>query len=102
MSFQKQVHIAMRTPAKIAAEEKGKIVVYPCATKTDTECFPCIAVEVFKDGKKPQKTWVDLRKLGQHFDSLESAMTAAKQVLVINVSDDGEVQWEIKPEDKQQ
>ena len=71
-----------------------EIVVHPCASQTDRECFPCLAVEVRRSDSTVQKTWVDLRKLGQRFDTLDHALAAARQVRVISVSEAGDVRWE--------
>jgi hypothetical protein len=95
MSFQKQVHGAMRTSAEIEADKQRKIVVYPCATRTETECFPCITIEVSQAGRRLQKTWVELRQFGNHFDTLDAALAAAKRVSVLSVDDAGEVRWEV-------
>lgn len=96
MVFQQQVRTSSRTQAEIDAERQGKIVVHPVATKTADECFPCLAIEVIRPGNRIQKTWVDLRKLGRHFDTMDAALDAAKQVHVISVDEAGEVQWEVK------
>jgi hypothetical protein len=77
----------------IYIEQEVNIKVFPCASWTNSECFPCIAVEVIRNDQKPLRTWVDLKQIGKHFDSPESAMQAAKQVRVISVSEDGEVEW---------
>jgi hypothetical protein len=98
MSFQKQVHSATRTLSEIDAENQGTFVVHPCATRTSIECFPCIAIEVFRPDQKPQKTCVDLRELGKHFDTLDAAMEVARKVRVVSVDDAGEVRWVVMPE----
>lgn len=95
MNFQNQVRGTMRTQVEIEAERRGEIVVFPTATKTESECFPCIAIEVRRHGQRSQRTWLDLRKLGTHFDTLDAALDAAKKIRVLSVDDDGEVQWEV-------
>ena len=92
-SFQKDVRANFRTQAEIDADRQGTIVVHPTASRTSTECFPCLAIEVLRDGLRPQKTWVDLRKLGTQFASLDAAFEVAKKVKVISVDAEGEVQW---------
>ncbi|MCC7705998.1 hypothetical protein IGS59_27505 [Janthinobacterium sp. GW460P] len=94
MNFQNQVSMYSRTQAEIDAERQGQIMVYPLATKTGNECFPCLAIEVFRTGQPSQKTWLDLRKLGRHFDTMEAALDAAKKVKVISVDEAGDVKWE--------
>jgi hypothetical protein len=92
-AFQKEVRATFRTQAEIDEEKQGRIVVHPTATRTSTECFPCLAIEVLRDGVRPQRTWVDLRKLGTQFASLDAALEIAKTVKVISVDAEGEVQW---------
>lgn len=94
MAFQSQVSMYPRTQAEIDVERQGQIMAYPLATKTDTECFPCLAIEVFRNGQPSQKTWVDLRKVGRHFDTMEAALDAAKNIKVISVNEAGDVKWE--------
>ena len=89
MVVQKQVCTGMRTQTEIDTERQGTITVYPTATKTATECFPCIAVEVIREGQRPQRTWEDLRKLGRNYESLDAALNAAKKVRVISVDEAG-------------
>jgi transposase len=92
-SFQKEVRTTSRTQAEIDAERQGKIVVHPTASRTSTECFPCLAIEVFRDGLRPQRTWIDLRELGTQFANLDAAFEIAKTVKVISVDAEGKVQW---------
>lgn len=88
----KKVHATFSAQAEIDTARQGKIVVYPTASRTSTECFPCLAIEVIRDGLRPQRTWIDLRALGTQFVSLDAALEVAKLVKVVSVDAAGEVQ----------
>lgn len=92
-TFQKEVRTTFRTQVEIDEEKQGRIVAHPTAIRTSTECFPCLAIEVFRDGVRPQRTWIDLRDLGTQFVSMDAALEIAKTVRVISVDAEGEVQW---------